>query len=126
MHLDVRKDSSSARQWLQRPGIGRLKHLAARLFWLQNAVREKELFLKAIPTQFHLSDLHTKRLTRGRREMLVYWLPVVDCSQEPLEKVGEEEVYKAVCKQVCQVTRTVVTMTRLVQAVMLLEGIGAW
>ena len=35
VHLDVRMDSSSARQWLQRSGIGRLKHLAARSLWLQ-------------------------------------------------------------------------------------------
>ena len=125
VHLDVRMDSSSARQWLQRSGIGRLKHLAARSLWLQNAVKEKELFLKAVPTQFNLSDLNTKRLTRARREMLMYYLPMVDCGQEPLEKVGEGEVYKAVCKRVCQGDQAVVTMTRLVQAVMLLEGIGA-
>ena len=125
VHLDVRMDSSSARQWLQRSGIGRLRHLAARSLWLQNAVREEELFLKAIPTQFNLSDLNTKRLTRGRREMLMYYLPMVDCGQEPLEKVGEGEVYKAVCKRVCQGDKAVVAMTRLVQAVMLLEGIGA-
>ena len=125
VHLDVRMDSSSARQWLQRSGIGRLKHLAARSLWLQNAVREKELFLKAIPTQFNLSDLNTKRLTRGRRVMLMYYLPMLDCSQEPLEKVGEGEVYKAVVKRVCQGDKAVATMTRLVQAVMLLEGIGA-
>ena len=125
VHLDVRMDSSSARQWLQRSGIGRLKHLAARSLWLQNAVREKELFLRAIPTQFNLSDLNTKRLTRGRREMLMCYLPMLDCSQEPLEKVGEGEVYKAVVKRVCQGDKAVATMTRLVQAVMLLEGIGA-
>ena len=55
----------------------------------------------------------------------MYYLPMVDCGQEPLEKVGEGEVYKAVCKRVCQGDQAVVTMTRLVQAVMLLEGIGA-
>ena len=55
----------------------------------------------------------------------MYYLPMVDCGQEPLEKVGEGEVYKAVCKRVCQGDRAVVTMTRLVQVVMLLEGIGA-
>ena len=77
VHLDVRMDSSSARQWLQRSGIGRLKHLAARSLWLQNAVKEKELFLKAIPTQYNLSDLNTKRLTRHRREMLMRYLPMV-------------------------------------------------
>ena len=54
----------------------------------------------------------------------MYYLPMVDCGQEPLEKVGEGEVYKAVCKRVCQGDQAVVTMTRLVQAVMLLEGIG--
>ena len=44
VQLDIRMDSSSARQWLQRAGIGRLKHLAARSLWLQSAVKEKELY----------------------------------------------------------------------------------
>ena len=127
VHLDVRMDSSSARQWLQRSGIGRLKHLAARSLWLQNAVKEKELFLKAIPTQFNLSDLNTKRLTQHRREMLMHYLPMVDSSSVPLEKIGQEEIYKAAVRKVCQGQgdQALVTMTRLVQAVMLLEGIGA-
>ena len=60
VQLDIRMDSSSARQWLQRSGIVRLKHLAARSLWLQSAVTEKELYLKAIPTQFNLSDLNTR------------------------------------------------------------------
>ena len=34
--LEIRLDSSSARQWLQRTGIGRLKHLASRGLWLQD------------------------------------------------------------------------------------------
>ena len=52
------------------------------------------------------------------------YLPMVRSSEEPLEKIGEEEVYKAVCKRVCQGGQAVVSTTRLVQAVMLLEGIG--
>ena len=124
VQLDIRMDSSSARQWLQRSGIGRLKHLAARSLWLQSAVKEKELCLKAIPAQFNLSDFNTKRLTCTRRDLLMFYLPMVRSSEEPLEKIGEEEVYKAVCKRVCQGGQAVVSMTRLVQAVMLLEGIG--
>ena len=47
--LESRLDSSSARQWLQQAGVGRLKHLASRSLWLQDAVREKTLYLRAIP-----------------------------------------------------------------------------
>ena len=54
----------------------------------------------------------------------MFYLPMVTSSEEPLEKIGEEEVYKPVCKRVCQGGQAVVSMTRLVQAVMLLEGIG--
>ena len=54
----------------------------------------------------------------------MFYLPMVRSSEEPLEKVGEEEVYEAVCKKVCQGEQAVVSMTRLVQAVMLLERIG--
>ena len=55
----------------------------------------------------------------------MFYLPMVKSSEEPLEKVGEEEeVYKAVCKRVCPRSQAVVSMMRLVEAVMLLEGIG--
>ena len=35
--LEARSDSSSGRQWLQRAGLGRLKHIDVRLCWLQQA-----------------------------------------------------------------------------------------
>ena len=49
---------------------------------------------------------------------------MVKSSEYPLQKVGEEEIYKAVCRKVCQGGQAGVSMTRLVQSVMLLEGIG--
>ena len=54
----------------------------------------------------------------------MFYLPRVRSREELLEKVGEEEVYKAVCKRVCQGGQAVVSMARLIQVVMLLEGIG--
>ena len=54
----------------------------------------------------------------------MFYLPRVRSSEEPLEKVGEEEVCKAVCKRVCQEGQAVVSIARLVQVVMLLEGTG--
>lgn len=32
---ELRSDSSSGRQWLQRSGVGRLKHYETRLLWMQ-------------------------------------------------------------------------------------------
>ena len=52
---------------------------------------------------------------------------MVDSSSVPLEKIGQEEIYKAAVRKVCQGQgdQALATMTRLVQAIMLLEGIGA-
>ena len=41
----------------------------------------------------HLSDLNTKRLNQGKKGTLVR------SSEDPVEKGGEEEVYKAVCNK---------------------------
>ena len=56
--LEARSNSSSGRQWLQRSGLGRLKHIDVRLCWLQMAIRERVLKVLPISTQVYCRFEH--------------------------------------------------------------------
>jgi len=49
-------DSSSARQLVSRQGVGKVRHLAGKMLWVQTKVREGEVMLSQIPTSFNISD----------------------------------------------------------------------
>ena len=91
--LEACSDSSSGRQWLQRSGVGRLKHIDVRLCWLQEAVRSKALKALPVPTHTNISDLNTKKLTAMRRRFLLSFLGAIKLSENHriVEKVGEDE-----------------------------------
>ena len=55
-------DSSSARQIALRLGPGKLKHVAGRILWIQQAVAEGSVQLAQVGTTWNLSDLGTKPL----------------------------------------------------------------
>ena len=91
--LEARSDSSSGRQWLQRAGLGRLKHIDVRLCWLQKAIREKVLQVLPVSTQVNIADLNTKKLTASRRQFLLSFMGAVRLKDENevIEEVGERE-----------------------------------
>jgi len=68
--LTILSDSSAARAVTQKRGVGRMRHLRIRELWLQEAVRERQLMVKAIRTEDNVSDLLTKVLARPRHVML--------------------------------------------------------
>ena len=70
--LEARSDSSSGRQWLQRSGLGPLKHVDVSLCWLQSALRNKVLSVLPIGTKLNIADLNTKKLSEARRNFLWY------------------------------------------------------
>lgn len=92
--LELRSDSSSARQWLQRAGVGRLKHYSIRLLWLQNAIRDGRISIHPVGTKLNVADLNTKKLSVSRRQFLQYHLGMVvmDAQNEIAEHVGWSEV----------------------------------
>ena len=65
--VEVRCDSSSARQWTQRRGVGRLKHVDVRLCQLQDWVRDNIVKLGTVKTALNVADLNTKKLSYARR-----------------------------------------------------------
>ena len=80
----MRTDSSSARQWLQRTGVGRLKHYHVRLMWTQALIQDGLVEVKAIATKLNIADLNTKKLSIGRRSFLMFFLQAILLSNKTL------------------------------------------
>ena len=68
--LKIYCDSSSARQLIGRRGVGRLKHMEVREFWLQDEARAGRLEIRAVSSLNNLADLLTKAFARARFESL--------------------------------------------------------
>lgn len=69
-------DSSAARGIVRRSGSGRVKHIEARSFWLQERVRESYLEVGTVDTSHNTSDLGTKFHPMARFQDLVAMMPV--------------------------------------------------
>ena len=80
-------DSSACRGTCARQGVGRIKHLAVRLLWLQQAIRAGRLTVHSVPTQQNPADIGTKPLTAKRIQLLLYILNFRNDDQ----RIGEEE-----------------------------------
>ena len=95
VQVEVRCDSSSARQWSQRRGVGRLKHVDVRLCQLQDWVRENIVKIGTVKTASNVADLNTKKLTYARRAFLMYFLSQVEYSEDgEIARTGENEYEK--------------------------------
>ena len=92
VRIEIRCDSSSARQWSQRRGIGRLKHVDVRLCQLQDWVRENTICNGTVKTVLNGADLNTKKLTYARRAFLMYFLSQVEYTEgEDIVHTGVDE-----------------------------------
>ena len=79
-------DSSACRGICARQGVGRIKHLAVRLLWLQ-AIRAGRVTVHSVPTQQNPADIGAKPLTAKRIQLLLYILNFRNDDQ----RIGEEE-----------------------------------
>ena len=82
-------DSSSARQLAARQGVGKIKHLSAKILWIQNLVQEKAIILSQISTVWNVADAGTKVLSSKRLRLLLHQLGVFLRFGD--ERVGQEE-----------------------------------
>ena len=89
----VRTDSSSRRQWLQRTGVGRLKHYSARLLWTQDLIQRRLVAIGPVTTKLNVSDLNTKKLSVNRRNFLLFFLQAVEVDDqfEVVKRIGAQE-----------------------------------
>ena len=93
--VEVRCDSSSARQWTQRRRVGRLKHVDVRLCQLQDWVRDNIVKLGTVKTALNVADLNTTKLSCARRAFLLYHLSQVEYFEgEEIVRTGEDEYDK--------------------------------
>ena len=69
-------DSSSAKQLASRQGVGKVKHIAGKLLWIQDAVAQQQVSLVQVPTLWNLSDIGTKPLGTKRLRLLLHELGV--------------------------------------------------
>ena len=77
--LDLKIDNSAARQLALRQGVGnKTRHVAGRLLWLQQSVREKVLDVGAIASAYNLGDLSTKMHSANRLRALLFLHGFVD------------------------------------------------
>ena len=86
-------DSSSCRAFSQRQGVGRLKHINVKYLWLQQKIKEEALQMDGVPTVLNLADLGTKRLSKARRDFLMFLIGLVeyDPNNKVYVPVGEDQ-----------------------------------
>eukprot|EP00439_Symbiodinium_sp_Y106_P031712 s5299_g3.t2 len=91
-------DNSAARQLALRQGVGnKTRHVAGRLLWLQQAVREKLLTVSAIASACNLGDLSTKMHPANRLKCLLFLHGCADC--DTAQSIGSSEFEKMVMKE---------------------------
>ena len=96
-------DSSSCRAFSERLEVGRLKHIDTRYLWVQLEIKKETLSMEGIPTLWNVADLGTKRLTKARREFLMYLIGVVELNaegqEETFSRVGEDSFHQEMAKK---------------------------
>ncbi|CAE7034963.1 GIP [Symbiodinium sp. CCMP2592] len=88
VHLVHRVDSSSCRSFIDRVGLGRLKHIDIAYLWVQDLKARNMFTLKPISTRFCPPDLATKPMSGLRSRMLSYLIGV--CQSDGTLIGGEE------------------------------------
>ena len=99
IRLEIRSDSSSGRQWLQRSGVGRMKHYDTRLLWMQAEIKQGLIHILPLGTVKNLSDLNTKCLTAKRRKYLLYLIGCVEFKDGEYSRIGEAEFHEALVEE---------------------------
>ena len=105
-------DDSAARAILQRSGVGRVRHLDAKLLWTQQKVKDGQLIINAVDTKWNVSDLGTNVLNVARANLLLSLLNVRDSTQgfelvgtEQLDVLENAKAVRVACKQLRHVSK---------------------
>jgi hypothetical protein len=83
-------DNSAARQLIEPQGVGKIRHLSGEILWMQTLVLEKQVHVGQIATQWNVSDIGTKPLSKQRLLILLH--QVGACDPDTLNMVGQEEL----------------------------------
>jgi hypothetical protein len=109
-------DSSSARQLVARQGVGKVRHLAGKILWVQSKVREGEALLSQISRSFNISDVGTKPPSKKRLVAMMAEIGMIHVeSGEPVGEMEREELrtYGSNGKSISKIAKTVLKLTAL-------------
>ena len=71
LEVELNTDSSSAKGVAGRLGLGKTRHIAVHLLWLQEKARNQEVRIRKVPTSGNLADLMTKIMDANRTKQLL-------------------------------------------------------
>ena len=92
--MELFSDSSAARGFAAKQGLGRMKHIQRRFLWVQQEVYANRLKLRAIKTECNTADLLTKGLSAGR---LRYLMELLGCQRRTSwSKLHRTEYFKSI------------------------------
>ena len=112
VELKAFTDSSSARAIAARQGVGKIKHLATRMLWLQQAQKEGRLSVHSVPTSRNPADIATKPLASKRILLLMYYLRFFNNGK----RIGEEQHQEAKSKElVRRVSKSITKSNNMMQ-----------
>ena len=112
VELKAFTDSSSARAIAARQGVGKIKHLATRMLWLQQAQKEGRLSVHSVPTARNPADIATKPLASKRILPLMYYLRFFNNGK----RIGEEQRQEAKSKElVRRVSKSITKSNNMMQ-----------
>ena len=112
VELKAFTDSSSARAIAARQGVGKIKHLATRMLWLQQAQKEGRLSVHSVPTARNPADIATKPLASKRILLLMYYLRFFNNGK----RIGEEQHQEAKSKElVRRVSKSITKSNNMMQ-----------
>ena len=133
-----RRDSGSARQWTQRRGVGRLKRVDVRLCHLQNLVGYSVLAVWPVNTKLNVADLTTKKLSKSRREFLLFYCGSIEVEGDLLrtdqrneERKLKEMVFNVIGTSLNKLKKrliqlvTALAVILLIMCILVIAGFGA-
>ena len=93
-------DSAAARGICKREGVGRIRHLSAKILWLQRLIKRGEVELDSVKTADNKADLGTKSFDRKRLAQLRRMVGLIAMGdQEETDELEEENVQQVRVRQ---------------------------
>ena len=110
--VNVLVDNSAACAIAARQGVGRVRHIHAKMLWLQQRVSFGDLIMRPVETAINLADLQTKSLSPARTKFLLGLMNFKD-GDEGYANVGHDQkalydsgvAIKSVCKSLKTATK---------------------
>lgn len=109
-------DSSSAGRLVARQGVGKVRHLAGKILWVQSKVREGEVLPPQISRSFNISDVGTKPLSKKRLVAMMGEICMIHVERgEPVGEMEREELrtYGSNSKSISKIAKAVLKLTAL-------------